>query len=408
MAYEVPGHVERISPELTDLWNGEIIRAYEARAKLHTRFFVLNPDDLKGSQVTDGVTWPADPLGPSFCADTGTMQALCDWGNRGRQAFHNEYCEYAVVYRQDGNGRTRPKRVQVTTELREYWLTLATHDPEQLRSAAADVLDMEPAWEELYGVPDPARLAKAERRLRFAATMAGHGEEPDLKEAGVPRDPAGVLNTENAVFMSHPINGLNDLLFIVLFGARHFAVREPGGELRRAERNDVLAKQRALACRHGDPAAVLAAYEAVLGGRAIGFANPLGMYLRPFNHRVLELAGQPIPQAWVRWNRGEAGMFQRLELGPADDDDAFLDDIEFNVGQERQRLRGGYQLLRMLEVGPLLATGVTRPASEEEFERVATGGPIECSDDGACKEVSRLKGEYALAGQPKTPPWAGA
>lgn len=399
MAYEVPGRAERVGAELVDRWNEEIARAYEARGDLHTRFFALDPGTLEQAQVTEGVTWPADPLEPTFCTDDEMVRALCDWDSRGRHAFHNEYCEYAVVRRVDAGGRARPKRVQVTTELREYWLTLATHDPEQLLAAATDVLGEEPPWTELYGVADPGALDGEERRRRFAIAMAGHGHDRALEDAKVPRDPIGRLNTENAVFMSHPINGLDDLIFIVLFGARRFAVRGPDGQLRRAERDDIFAgrERRRFACRHADPAAALAAYGAVLGAKALSFANPLGVYLRPFNHDVLELAGEPIPEEWVRWRRGEEGMFQRLELGPGDEDDAFLDDIELTVGQERQRLTGGHQLMKMLEAGPLLATGATKPASEDELEEIPAAGLIECHRTGICDEVAKLEKEHELA-----------
>jgi hypothetical protein len=398
VAYEIPGRTEPADERIAELWNQEIARAYKAEPELHSRFFALDPEVLRQPQVTEGVTWPADPLEPTFCTDDEVVQTLCDWGSRGRHALHNEYCEYAVLHRDDPSGRRRPKRIQVTTELREYWLMLATHDPVRLRAAAADVLGRKPSWDELYGVADPIKLSKRKRRQRFAFATAGNGREADLEEAGIPADPAGALNTENALFMSHPINGLDDLVFIVLFGARRFAVRDPAGAPRRAEKEDIFGeeKQRGLACRHADPTAALAAYGAVLGGRAVSFANPLGMYIRPFNQSVLEVSGAPIPAAWVRWSRGEEGMFQRLEVGPGDDDDAFLDEIELSVGQERQRLTGGYQLIRMLEVGPLLATGEAVAADEDEFEWLPAGSPIECSRTGICKKVDALEKERRL------------
>lgn len=400
MAYEIPGRAERVGERIVELWNEQIERAYRAEPKLDSRFFALDPEALTRPQVTDGVTWPADSLEPTFCTDDEVVRALCDWGSRGRHALHNEYCEYAVVHRDDANGRKRPKRIQVTTELREYWLMLATHSPSQLLAAAADVLGSEPSWGQLYGVSDPLELPKGERRRHFALATAGHGRERDLEGAGIPADPSGPLNTENALFMSHPINGLDDLLFIVRFGARRFAVREPGKAPRRAEKEDIFAgeEERRLACRHADPAAALAAYGAVLGGRVVSFANPLGMYIRPFNWSLLEFSGEPIPATWVRWSRGEEGMFQRLEVGPGDDEDAFLDEIELTVGQERQRLTGGYQLIKMLEVGPLLATGETSAASEDEFEWVPAGSPIECSQTGICGKVAKLEEELKLAG----------
>lgn len=401
MAYEIPGRAEQVGEEIAGLWNEEIAKAYGAQREHHTRFFALDPGTLAKPQATSGVTWPADPLEPTFCTDDEIVRELCDWGSRGRHTLHNEYCEYAVVRGADKSGRMRPKRIQVTTELREYWLMLAIHSPDRLLAAAADVLGREPSWEELYGTAghDPPEKPEERRRL-FAIATAGHGGERDLEKAGVPAGSTGKLNTENALFMSHPINGLDDLVYIVLFGARRFAVRGSDGAPRRAEQEDIFAEdgRRVLACRHADPTAALAAYGAVLRGRVVSFANPLGMYLRPFNSSVLEVSGEPIPTPWVRWSRGEEGMFQRLEVGPSDDEDAFLDDIELTVGQERQRLTGGYQLIRLLEVGPLLATGETSPASEEEFEWIPAGKPIDCPRTGICSKVAELEAEHEHAG----------
>jgi hypothetical protein len=84
----------------------------------------------------------------------------------------------------------------------------------------------------------------------------------------------------------------------------------------------------------------------------------------------------------------------------------FLDEIELSVGQERQRLTGGYQLLRMLEVGPLLATGAVRPAGPDEFEEVPAASPIDCRGGRVCQEVSRLEEELPAA--EREPSGAGA
>jgi hypothetical protein len=406
MAYDVPGGSDSVGDKLVDRWNEKISAAYDARSDLHTRFFTLDPGDVKQPQVTDGVEWPADPHEPTFCVDEQTVRTLSDWGSCGRHALHNEYCEYAVVYRDDSGGRLRPKRVQVTTELREYWLMLAVHDPERLLVVAEEVLGDKPSWTDLYGAPDPHVLSEDERRVGFARTMAGHGGDRALACAGVPANPAGRLNRENAVFMTHPINGLDDLIFIVLFGARRYAVKEPGGGFRRAASNDIFAAagQRELACRHADPAAAMGAYSQVMDARMLSFANPLGIYLRPLNRELFKVGDEDIPDEWVRETRGGPGMRQRLEFGPGDDDDAFLDDIDVHVGGDRQRMTGGHQLLRQLNVGPLIATGATEPATESEFEVIPDAAPIECGQTGICDIVGALEREHKLARLPKPGP----
>jgi len=407
MSYEAPGRVEPLTDQLADAWNAVIAEAYKGRRKLHSRFFSLEPTELNGPEVVS-VTWPADPLEPTFCTDGESVRSLCDLGDRGRHALHNEYCEYAVAYGFDDRGRRRPRRVQFTTELAEYWLVLATLDPDRLLAAVADVLGEEPSWPELYGVANPHRLGEGERRLRFAATMAGHGEHACLKDAEVPLHPTGRLNRENAIFMTHPINGLDDLLYIVLFGARPVIVREPGGGHRPARRDEIFAKQQRLACRHADPAAAMSAHRAVLDGKALSFANPLGVYLHPFNTELLQVGEQPIPAAWIRWSRGEEGMHQRLVFGPGDEEDVFLDEVEVLLGQERQRLTGGYQLLRLLEVGPRLAVGATEPPSEEELKETEPGASIECRKTCVCAAVSELEAERRAAADAPSQAASGA
>lgn len=415
MGYDVPGRADVLDPALVEAWNETIQRNLEAAlADLGdefpaTCFFVADPGDLDDPTTTDVVHWPGDPLEPTFCVDPETVRALCDWAPKGRHELQNEYCEYAVVRRAGADGQPRPKRVQITTELAEYWGCLATHDPDRLRTLAAEILGHEPEWNELYRVPDPHALGDDERRVGFARTLAGHGGHKDLVDANVPRDPEGRLNTQNALFMTNVINGLDDLLFIVLFGARRFAVQQADGSFRRANRNDIFATRKKLNCRQADPAAALTAYDVVHDGRQLAFANPLGMYIREnLNRDLLRHAGEAIPEEWVRWSRGKAGMRQRLELGPGDEDDAFLDDIVVEVGQEPEPLTGGYQLIQLLEVGPLIATGATPAAGEHEFTVLPAGAPIECRETGICKKVNDLKGEHdravrAEAGRPVAP-----
>jgi hypothetical protein len=400
VAYDVPGRADEISEELVRAWNDTVAAAYDSQdASLKSRFFELDWERLQAPEQTDGVKWPGDPAEPSFCIDDQTAQVLCDWGREGRHALHNEYCEYAVVSGRDATGRLRPKRVQVTTELREYWSFVAVRDPDRVRETAAQVLGREPDWDELYGVTDPHGLDEDEREIAFGHAVAGHGNDPRLEGAGVPAQPTGALNTENALFMTHPINGLDDLLYIVLFGARPYAVREDG-EHRRASRDDIFAAfgVEYLACRHADPTAALGAYGAAFAGKQVAFANPLGMYLREPNLAVFRYEGEEVPPEWVRFGRGEAGMYQRLEFGPRDDDDAFLDQITVAVGAAESPLLGGYQLLRELEVGPLVLVGDGEPVTDAEWDVLPrVSEPIACDAAAVCRGIRELKRRYDAA-----------
>ncbi len=400
MAYAVPGRADELPDTLVRRWNSRITAEFERlRPTLGSRFFSIDPAEIN-PPTPAAVKWFGDPAEPAFCIGAGVARELSDWGVRGRHELHNEYCEYAAVHRPDADGRLRLKRVQVTTELREYWLTIARTDPDVLRGMATGVLGTEPSWPQLYGVTDPRVLSERGREVAFARLVAGHGNAADLVQAGVPTQPLGSLNTENALFMTHPINGLDDLLYIVMFGAKPYFRRE-GDQLSPATREQIFRAEGVehLACRHADPAAAIGAHAAAVEGRAVAFADPLGVYIQSFPREIFLLDDQPIPTEWVRFSRGSDGMFQRLEVGPADDDPAFLDQVRVATGATDEPLVGGHQIVENVEVGPLVVAGP--PSTVADRERVilaADAGPIVCRQAAVCSSIQALKAEFDASG----------
>ncbi|RUT05897.1 hypothetical protein DSM106972_031030 [Dulcicalothrix desertica PCC 7102] len=397
MVYDVPGRADILSLELVQKWNEAIQAAYNnLQADLGSRFFSLDPKSLSES-VLAAIQWFGDPAEPAFCLGSDVGQKLSDWGSRGRHVLHNEYCEYRVIERADATGRMRPKRVQITTELREYWVCIAKHDPQTLRSMAQSILGFEPGWEDLYGVSDPESLSEDEREIAFSTLVAGHGNDNKMVEANVPRQPTGKINTENALFMTHPINGLDDLLYIVMFGAKPYANRTDNG-LEKATREQLFRQfsVEQLACRHADPAAAMGALGAAFNGQTVAFANPLGMYIRSFTKDVFLFEGDTIPSEWVRWSRGsEEGMFQHLEFGPSDSDEAFLDDITLVVGSREEPVIGGFQVVQQIEVGPLVIAGKPTPVADDEYVVLtASSESIDCQQAEVCEIIRNLKEEF--------------
>ncbi len=393
MRYDAPGHADELSEELRGRWNETIARAYDSQNDaLKSRFFSLDPDALARSRATDAITWPGDPGKPAFCVGEANARALSDWGLAGRRAVQLEYCEYMVINRRDQTGALRPKRVEVTTEFREYWACVAMHDPDGVRAMATQVLGAEPAWRELYGVADPHALSAEEREVAFGHTVAGHGNDRRLRIAGVPAQPTGRLNMERALFMTHPINGIDDLIYVAIFGAHPYAVLDRD-ERRQASGDDVFSAFNVahLACNHADPTISLGVYDAVYRGGQVAFADPLGVYIRAPNLEVFSYRGQPLPAQWVRFGRGRPGLHQRLEFGPPDDHEAFLDDIVLSLGASEQPVTGGYQLLRELEIGPLLRVGDADPIDEDEWRLLQpAAATISCDDEESCKPVRDL------------------
>jgi hypothetical protein len=398
VAYDSPGHADDLQDELLGAWNEQIAMALDGLPLPDSRFFEIDAGKLADPDVIRGISWPGDPLEPTKCPDVApVVRALSDWSFAGRHALQNEYCEYAVAHRNDASGRPRPKRVQVTTELREYWMCIAIRDPERLREIATDALGRDVEFGELYGA-DPSGMSPEQREVAFATEVAGSAGVERLENQGVPLQPSGALNRDNALFMTHRINGLDDMIFIVLFGARRFAVRTLDG-FRDATADEIFSDARAkeLACRHADPAAAMGAYGAVLDSKKIAFLNPLGMYLRGFNEDLVSIDAGPVPGEWIRWSRGAAGMHQRLEFGPGDDDDAFLDEIVFSGGPRDEPLTGGHQLVSQIEVGPLIAAVDTDPAAEDEFHWVEEAERIDCEAAGVCEAARALKRRFEAA-----------
>ncbi len=396
--YDPPGRADTLSPRLMARW-GELIGENHRRLlpEYESDFFALDPDSIPGAARAQ-VKWFADPAEPAFCIDRGAARRLSDWGVRGRHALHNEYCEYGAVLRPGPDGTPRPKRVVLTTELREYWTMIAEEAPDGVRLLAGEVLGFLPQWRELYGVDNPHALTRRERKHAFARMCAGHGDDPELVAAGVPVQPGGPLNRDHVLFMTHPINGLDDLIQIVLIGARPYHVEAPGGP-RPATREQVFRVRpgnERLACRHADPAAAMAAHAAACEGRTVALANPPGIYMLQFNREAFQLGGGPVPEQWVRFSRGEPGMFQRLEFGPPDDCPYFLDDITVAEGALDVPVTGGFQVARHLEVGPLVVVGAPRPLRAEEIVLVSTSdGPIRCHEAAVCESIRALADEYA-------------
>ncbi|MGH9156619.1 MAG: hypothetical protein ACRD1K_12465 [Acidimicrobiales bacterium] len=94
-------------------------------------------------------------------------------------------------------------------------------------------------------------------------------------------------------------------------------------------------------------------------------------------------------------------MRQRLEFGPGDDEPQFLDDITVAVGASEEPLRGGHQVVKQIEVGPLVVAGVESAVAAGEYVEIdAAGGPIVCSEADICRSIKVLKAAYDAAKKP--------
>lgn len=400
--YEVPDGAGKASKALRSEWNRELKRQYGKHKEWSGRFFSLDPKRLRKQPVVQ-VKWFADPEEPEICHSNKVANKLVDWlyflddknhvhwHYKGRR-LHNEYCEFSYVLRPDAKGVPRIKRVRITTELRAWWLTAAMHNPVHLRDMATEVLGRTPTWEELYGVSDPIHLSPRERETLFCLLNAGNGEHKDLRDRGIPEHPVGTLNNQNAMFMSHPINGLDDLLYIIMFGAHPYA-KDVGDQYHDVTHEQLFRQHKVehLACRHADPAAASASYNTAWEGRTIALADPMRVTMLNFTPRAFRYRRKPIPERWVRFKRNR----QHLEFGPSDRDKAFLSDISVATGGRLKPLTGGYQILQNLEVGVRLHLGPTSFVENEEHALVtAKDDPIDFQQTKVCKLITAMNMDY--------------
>jgi hypothetical protein len=396
--FDAPGRADADAPRiLIDAWNALIARELSGRPQ--SPILVADPAEIPNGQISSAVKWPGHPLEPLNCLDEETAAVLSDWGWPGRAELHNEYLEYTLVMRPDEEGRLRPKRFIATTELMEWWQLMAVHTPDYFLGRVHAITGLSPRFEDIFGrsVAQWNQLSVTARTREFFRVMVSRGRW---------MPPASDLNPRFALFMSHMINGLDDLIYVVHFGSFPYAVRE-GGALRRARIDEIFLNEDRtdLYCRNADPAAAEGAYnQAFMIGtenapqaRPLAFANPIGMYMRTFTSGDLFLNGVALPQSWTRWSRGAADMRQRLEFGPADGEPGFLDDVTIGREQDAPHLTG-YQIAKRIEVGPLVLVGAPRAIVEADFQEIpgAEMDTVTCGleTDGRCVQIAQFKSEF--------------
>jgi hypothetical protein len=395
-----PGLADADVPDaVLTAWNTTIAREIASRPA--SPILVSDPTSIASGATSSGVKWPGHPLEPLNCQSEEVAATLSDWGWAGRAELHNEYLEYLLVMRTDETGRSRPKQFIATTELMEWWQTMAVHAPDYFLDRVETIAGVRPNMAELFGVTTQKWLQQSEasRRSAFQNVMVGNGRS---------RPPVSGLNQQHALFMAHEINGLDDLIYVVHFGSFSYAVNE-NGVRRRATIEEIFHAEDVdyLFCRNADPAAAEGAYnQAFIRGtedspqaRKLAFADPLGMYIRTFSTGDLRLNGAAVPTGWTRWSRGDAnGTAQRLEFGPADDDPHFLDDLTIGVGPGVPRVNG-YQLAKRIEVGPIVVVGQHEPVHSFKDIPGIEAGTITCGgeSDSRCAAIAALKAEHDAA-----------
>jgi hypothetical protein len=358
--------------------------------------------DPESSALTS-TDWTGLPLRVSACLGRERALRLLDWhrheiGDGGR-ALQDEYLEWRTVRTDDD----RIMRVELTTELPDYWCLLAAHEPGALLETVAELAGEAsvPAGA-VYGDLDPfaAGVGPDERAAAFARTMLSPGRSP-------------YNNGERAICcMAQRSNSLPGLALLAAAATTGHVVRDAvDGRLRCLTcseaipvLNDLSHTVVAEPGRASDPILVERLGRLAFEGRLVSFDDPPGVYIQGVEHERLRAPGdEPVPLEWFSFGRGLGPhatwdgrpRYQRLTFAVPEGAGFVVGDI-VDVATERP-LRTGGEIADLVQVAVYFR--VSRPGAvggdptEIELAGRAPAGP------DACEHILALEARFLDARQ---------
>ena len=274
-----------------------------------TQHLLAAPDASIAPDITV-VDWDAYPVRVELClGDEEKAYRLLDWstatGDRGRVLGHEEYLEWRTIR----NAAGKIVRVEMTTEVRDYWEILAKHHPMRALNLIARFAG-EPSVRprDVYGSVDPfgAGVTPAQRGAGFRSMMFPR------------RGPGGLLpplspynNGQKAIcFMGASVNTLAAAIALAAAAAHPYGKTE-GGQQTPLTGSEAIAStpQAAVDCRNSDPTIVEALIDLAWDGRKIVLDDPAGVYITQIAHNRLlfPTRDQRVPLEWFQLQRGTRG-----------------------------------------------------------------------------------------------------
>jgi len=339
-----PGGLSDLGAEGRAAWDGAVARCVGAAVPAGGHALVLARPDARTPHVT-GPDWTGLPV--RVVGRLGRARALrrID-ADRGLQ---EEYLEWRTVRDPDGTIR----RVELTSELRDYWRVLAAHEPARTVDLVGALSGDAVRAVDVYGVSDPAAVAPAERAEAFATTMLGRASPLNDGRRGI-------------CFMAHPSNDLASLAALVAASATVCTTRDPEtGRSRCASADEIIPRLggAAVAGRASDPVIVERLGRLAFERRLVALDDPVGVYVHGVEHTRLRTPdGGTVPAQWFARGRGLAagesadgrGRHQRVVLEvPAGEGFAVSDLVD--TATERT-IRSGAQVAELVQLRVLVRT----------------------------------------------------
>lgn len=340
--------------------------------------------------------WPAVPVRARACLGEARANRLCDArahsGETGRRLFQEEYAEWRVLRDEDG-----PTRFELTTELGDYWVLLARHQPDRLVELVAEfagVSSLEPI--DVFGEPD-TQLGDSPEEFRaeaFSRRFLGRSLS-DEKWRGRPE---AFNNGERAITcLSRGDNSLGALVNLVVASTVPLRIRDrQDGELRFPSGSEVipeLAEKAAQDCRASDPLIAERMVRLATEGRLIRFDDPIGIYIAAVQSQdLLDPDGQPIPDGWLgRTRQGPAladglARHQRLTLEVPRAAGFKLSDVVSRRSGEK--IAWGAQIAELVELAVYVRVGEAGGVPADS-KVLPPSDPRPCAGQPECEDLAR-------------------
>jgi len=351
-----------------------------------TQHFVLQNSSMTQPPAT--VDWDGIPIRVQTCLKSRSKaMRLSDWvsgiGDRGRAICHEEYMEWRTVRNAGG----KITRVEITTEVQEYWITMARHNPSKLLSLVARFAgEQSVPFQQVYGTvnPNAPGVTPDDRERGFRSMML-----PPPKTRNPPRSPYN--NGQKAIcFLYQNVNALEAAVVLAAFAGFPLAAAVGNtGQLRPLTGSEAIAStdQNAVDCRNSDPTIVGAIIGQAFSGKQVTLDDPAGIYITNVEaSRLLRPDDQtPVPEEWFNLQRGSASAdgkqrFQRLVF-------EVPTDLPFVVGdlidsQTNETIDFGWQVAQLVKVGLYVRIGGNVPGGPTP---VALQPVANCAQQDSCE-----------------------
>lgn len=388
-----PGNLAALGRDGKREWDNLVQRTLHDEVERFEAGTALLPTPTSAMNESVSIDWMGLPTRAVRCSSR--REALALWevpannhGLGGRQ-LQDEYLEWRVV--RDGE---RLVRVEITTELGEYWRLLAGYDPaETMRLVREFARDGSVPYSQIYGRTEEhvGRATPRERTAMFASTM--------LSATGASSYNDG---RRGLCCMMQPTNSLKALARLAAAAAtkcigEDHDTREP--YCRTATEAAVLLEGTADMARASDPLLVERIAKLAYEGRSFAFNDPVGVYVAGVEHtRLRTPMMEDVPPEWFTLSRGEDAQaaadsrqrFQRVVLEVPEEEGFCVSDLTDSATD--QRVQHGGQVAELIQV--VVRLNVSAQAAIAPRVTSSPEGPRDAAADD-CADVHVLASAVA-------------